>query len=98
MNTFKRHKVSIFFLFLYSLWWVYVIYYFTFKNNTNVSGSDYSSVAIIFLSILIGFTFAIVFLIAALINKEPKRTDYLEFLAFVTLPLILGGICLVSNS
>ena len=98
MGILKRHKKSSVLFGVYFLWWAFVIYY-CFSLTRHIKPTcDFSPIGIVFLSLLLGLIFSLVFLIKALTTKEPIKTEYLIFLGIATLPLVLGGIYVMSNS
>ncbi len=97
MNILKRHTKSTFLLGIYFLWWSFIIFYCfsIIKHITPVC--DFSSIAIVFISFLLGLIYALGFLIKSYTTREPYRTDYLIFLGIITLPLVIGGFYVISN-
>jgi hypothetical protein len=98
MDILRRHTKSKVLLGLYFLWWIFVLYYCFSLTKQIKPTCDFSPLAIVFISLLLGFTYAIVFFIKSLTTREPNKTDYLIFLGLITLPLVIGGLYVMSNS
>jgi len=98
MDILKKNTKSKFLLGLYFLWWIFVLYY-CFSLTKHIKPiCDFSPLAIIFISLLLGFIYAIGFLFKSLTAKDPNQTDYLIFLGLTTFPLVIGGFYVMSNS
>jgi len=98
MDILKRHTKSKLLLGLYSLWWTFVLYY-CFSLTKHIKPTcDFSPLAIVFISMLLGLIYTLGFLIKSLTTKEPNKTDYLLFLGVITFPLLVGGLYVVSES
>ena len=98
MGIFKRHTTSNYFLGLYFLWWAFVLFYMFSASKQIKPVCDFSPLAIVVVSFFLGVIYSLGFFIASMTTPEPKKTDYLIFIGFITLPLFLGGIYLVSNA
>ena len=98
MDILKKHSKSKLLLGLYFLWWTFVLYYCFSLTNQIKPTCDFSPLAIVFISLLLGFIYAIGFLIKSLTTGEPNKTDYLIFLGLITIPLVIGGLYVMSNS
>ncbi len=83
---------------IYFIWWAFIPFYFLTSTKTATPVCDFSPLAIIFISAFLGLIYSITFIIKAIIAREPNRTDYLIFLAIITLPLIFAGLYLASNA
>ena len=98
MGILKRHNKSTVLLSIYFLWWTFVIYY-CFSLTKHIKPTcDFSPLGITAVSLLLGFIYALGFLIKAIMTKEPNKTDYLIFLVLITLPLVIGGLYVMINS
>ncbi len=98
MKILKRHTTSTFLIGVYFLWWPFVIYYYFSLTAHIKPACDFSPLGIVFISLFLGFIYASGFLLKSLTTKEPSSTDYLIFLGLITLPLVLGGLYLMSNA
>ena len=98
MDILKRHTKSKLLLGLYFLWWTFVIYFCLSLTKQIKPTCDFSPLAVVFISLLLGFIYTTGFLIKSLTTKEPNKTDYLIFLGIITLPIVIGGLYVMSNS
>jgi hypothetical protein len=98
MDILKKHTKSTIFLGIYALWWAFVLYY-CFCTAKNIKPTcDFSPIAFVFVSFILGLIYSIGFLIKSLTVGEPEKTDYLIFLGMIMLPLIIGGFYVMSYS
>jgi len=72
-----------------------VIYCFSSAKNTRPI-CDFSPYAITFISFLSGLVYSIGFLVKSLTTRESAKTDYLIFLGMIMLPLVIGGLYVMS--
>lgn len=97
MDILKRHPKSKYLLGIYFLWWTFVLYYCFSLIKQIKPTCDYSPLAIVFISLILGFVYAIGSLIKSLTTQEPNKTDYLIFLGLTTFPLVIGGLYAMSS-
>lgn len=88
MSIIKRNKIAFFFLLIYLLWWGYMAWYIFIKSPSAEPGCDLSPVVFIYLTPVFTIVYSIIFLILALITKNPGSKDYLILTALVVFPLL----------
>jgi len=96
LNLFAKHKLSAAFLVVYTLWWLFIIFYYLFRSEQ--PEHDYSGLIFTLISVIIAIFYSAAFLVKYLTTNDVLKTDYLVFIGFVSIPLVIGGFWIMSNS
>ena len=72
------------------------MFYFLTASKPTEPECDFSPFIIIFLSFVLALIYSVLLIIKSIIAKEPDRSDYFIFLGIINLPLVLGGLYLLS--
>jgi hypothetical protein len=98
MDLFKNHKKSFFLSVIFYLWWFFILFYSIGITNRIDLNVGVSAFAFALISITWCTFYVIGFTIKSINSKEPDKTDYLIFLGINILPLLIGGVYVMSNS